>query len=114
MHRDELIEWVEKSSGSFDQWLNLMRFGRMALEEQPLLALELIVREAERKRTGSPPNWCVADIVVLILERLKWDFVLVPHSKGGVSPGGHCFVDGQCHCGQRTTDDPKRCDLPRV
>lgn len=76
MSNDELIEWIEKSSGTFEQWLSLMKFGAATFEAKPFLAMELIVREAERRRTNDPPNWCIANITVAILERLEWKLEL--------------------------------------
>ena len=46
MEDGELIEWVEKNSGTLQQWISLMQFGKATFEKKPALAMELIVREA--------------------------------------------------------------------
>lgn len=75
MEDGELIEWVEKNSGTLQQWISLMQFGKATFEKKPALAMELIVREAERNRCGLP-NWCVADRVCELMRQLGWEFYI--------------------------------------
>lgn len=72
MEDNEIIEMVEKAAGSLEQWIQLMKFGTPTFQEKPLLAMEMVVREAERNRSKSPKAWTTSDRVVDLLKRLDW------------------------------------------
>lgn len=72
MEDNEIIEMVEKAAGSVEQWIQLMKFGTPTFQEKPLLAMEMVVREAERARSKSPKAWTTSDRVVDLLKRLDW------------------------------------------
>lgn len=73
MSENELLQYIESLSSTYEAWLALMRFGVGTIAPKGLFALELIVREAERNRCGSPQFHCVADRVVRITRDLGWD-----------------------------------------
>lgn len=78
MNENETIEWVERHSQTLEDWLSMMRFGAARMELNPLLAIELICREAERKRVGVS-NWCHADRVRDLIGRLGWSISFTTH-----------------------------------
>ena len=74
MDDNELIELVEKNSKTLEQWFALMLYGVETFKKKPLLAVELIVREAERRRVNCPQHWTTADVVMELMRRLEWSF----------------------------------------
>lgn len=69
---NELIQYFSDHAVSFDQWLLLMKFGKAELLTNPRLAMELIVIEAQRRRSGCPPTWKLSDVVCDLMDRLGW------------------------------------------
>ena len=74
MDDNELIELVERNSQTLEQWFALMLFGIETFKKKPLLALELIVREAQRRRVNCPQHWTTSDVVMELIRRLEWSF----------------------------------------
>jgi hypothetical protein len=77
MSDSELIEYIEQTGHTYESWLSLMRFGQPTLIARSQLAIELVVREAERARSGAPRTHTVADRTVDIMTALGWKISVV-------------------------------------
>jgi len=74
---DNVVELVSKACSTHEQFISMMKFGTPTFEKKPLLALELITKEAESNRAKAPKTWSVAERVVDIFKRIGWRLEII-------------------------------------